>query len=228
VATGPEKKERIVMKTQKILYAVAAILLILSLSACGSGSSGTEGAAETVDLSKFTYVNDDMGFGIIYPEDFNTLSEDEINTAMADNIESIKAMFGDPEEAEAAIKQSVPVSQTLKYPSDYADGINANINIIVQEVPPIDDIVDVTSQIVQGANSQTSGLMTFEEPTAAQVGGKDAAVTYAIINVPDMELITEQYYVANNGRLAIISLSASDEEELNELEAIIDTIEFFK
>jgi hypothetical protein len=220
------------MKPQKILYAAAAILLILSLSACGSGSSGTTGTTEpekTIDISKFTYVNDDIGFGIIYPEDFNTLSEDEIRASMADNIETIKAMFSDPEEAEAAIRQSVPVSQTMKYPDDYEDGINANINIIVREVPvAIDDIVDVTSQIIQGANSQTAGLMTFEEPIAAKIGGKDAAVTYATVDIPDIELITAQYYVDNNGYLAIISLSAGDETELNELEAIIDTIEFIK
>jgi hypothetical protein len=214
------------MKPQKILYAAAAILLILSLSACGSGSSGT---TETVDLSKFTYVNEDMGFGIIYPAEFTTFSDEEIRTSMADNIETIKAMFSDPEEAEAAIRQSIPVSQTSKHPADYEEGLNANINIIVQEIPvAIDDIVDVTSQIVQGANSQTIGIMTFEEPTAAQVGGKDAAVTHATIDVPDLDLISVQYYVDNNGYLAIISLSADNEEDMNELEAIIDTIEFIK
>jgi hypothetical protein len=216
------------MKTQKILCAVAALLTVLSLSACGSGSAEAEEPKEPIDISKFTYVNEDMGFGIIYPEDFTAFGEDEIRTIMADNIETIRSMFANPEDAETTISQSIPVSQAMKYPIDYADGVNPNINIIVQKTPePIDDVLELTRQIVREANLQGVSV-TFEDPTATQIGGRDAAVTRVSVFLQGMEVAESQYYVENNGYLAVITLSVGDESEFAELEAIVNTVEFIK
>jgi hypothetical protein len=221
-----KKKARAMMKPQKILYAAVAISLILSLSACGSGASEPE---EPVDISKFTYVNEDIGFGIIYPEEFTIFSDDEIRTAMADNIEGIRSMFQDPAQADEALERTIPVSLTMKHPTNYEDGFNANINIIVQKVPiTIGNIVNISNQVLKETNIQTADVMTYGDATATQIGGKDAAVAYATVDMSYTGWITAQYYVSNNRHLAIISLSASTKEELNELEKIIDTIEFIK
>jgi hypothetical protein len=228
-----KKKVRFMMKTQKILCAVAAILLILSLSACGSGSSGSSGTAgtaepeKTVDISKFTYVNEDIGLGIIYPDDFTTLSEEEIRAMMAEVIENAEFIYNDPEEVEEMLKQIVPTSMTMKHPFDYIDGHNSGITMLVYR-GSVDDIVDFADNVNNNAGDVVAYEAAFGEATATQLGGKDAAVLYAKSDFADTEVLQAQYYVANNGYLAMIALTAGNEEELNELEEIMDTIEFIK
>jgi hypothetical protein len=228
ICVGTQKKVKVSMKIQKCIYAIALMLVVLSMSACG----GTDAppAEETVDIDKFTYVNDDAGFGIIYPEDFVTLNQQEIDTVMADSIDAIRDMLSNPEEAEEAIRQSIPVSMTMKHPYDYTDGVNADITIIVYEFPfEMDNIVDIANEIAAQANIQSSGFMTFSDATAIQIDDRDVAVSDADLSIPDMApVVQKQYYFLNDGYLAVITLSAGDEAEMDELTQIIDTIEFIK
>jgi hypothetical protein len=92
----------------------------------------------------------------------------------------------------------------------------------------VDDIVDFANNVNNEFDDIATYEATFGEATATQIGGKDAAVLSSKADFSDMEILQEQYYVTNNGHIAFIALTAGNEEESNELEAIIDTMEFFK
>jgi hypothetical protein len=209
---------------------MVAILTVFALTACSSRSLfQILAATEKIDTSKFSYINEDAGFGIIYPEDYNTLTSEEINTLMAVVIEYIASAFSDPAQMEEAMQKSIPVSITMKHPITYVEGVNAGINIIVQKYPVIViNAVDAANAGIEEANKQGAGVMTLEKATAIKIDNKNAAVADSTTTVYGMDSIGKQYYIFNNGYIAIISLAAGDEAELSELSKIIDTIQFIK
>lgn len=205
------------------VFLATVVLLCALLSACGAKKSP---APE--EIARFSYYSEDVGFGIVYPEDYIALTPDEIQELMAYSIELINMAFDDPEDMAEALSRSIPVTYASKYPVGYAEGANPNINIIVQKVSWFYtlDIVAFVDRAVEEAEKQESYPIAYGKAAQVQVGGKNAAVVDATMNIEGMEILQKQYHIPNNGYLAIITLAGETEEALSELSGIIDTIEF--
>jgi len=211
------------MKKSIPVVLVMALLFAAALGACAPKGPSQE------DIARFSYYNEDAGFGVAYPEGCTVLTSEEINDLMTLNIEIIRSMFDDPEEAEEALSRSIPVSYVFKYPPDSTEEFNPNLNIIVQEASRLytADVTGFVSAVLEEAGEQGAPT-AYGEVQAVKIGGKDAAVVDATQSSSGFTILQKQYFVPNKDRITIITVTGGTAEELNEMSRIVDTVEFFR
>lgn len=173
------------------------------------------------------YVNDELGFSMAYPEGYTVLTSDEINTLMSQTIDYIKSQFTDPALAEQTISQSVPVAMAFKHPLTYADGFNANVNIMIMNVPGASSmkIIDIASASIEQAESQTQAI-TYGDPSAIEISGKSAVVVDESQTAAGFSVIQKQYFFACGDNVVALTIAADNDADLAELASMAEAIQF--
>ncbi len=213
---------------KKVIPLVLVVALIaLLLPAC----SAPLPSLPPVTDKGASYTDEKSGLTITFPEDWTLLSEQEILDLSAQTVAALKDQYRDPAAFEKALQQNVPVAYAFLHPVDYAGAFNANVNVIIMDVPSAltSNIVAFAKTAVVEMSKQMSGVrMDLGEVQPAKVGGLDAAVVDMSQTQLGLEMTQKQFYVARNGRLAIITLSAASDhaEELDTLQKAVDNIRF--
>ena len=226
------------MKSKKIicifLCALSLVLLTGILSACGAGPSTSSAAASPSNAPSATapgsagsqtYTNDAAKFTITYPQSYNAMSQDQIYKIMSQLIDNLKSQHTDPAELNKAIQNSVPVAIIRKHPQGYSDGYNSGVSIGIHDDIATGNIVDFENQELN-PGSQPSGGPSISPATAVKIDGKDAAFLDETLSVDGKDMFQRTYYVENNNFLLMITLTAANKSELDELVQIVDSIKF--
>jgi hypothetical protein len=207
-------------------------LIALFLSSCGLTDLSSI-AAETpvptlppVTDTGAVYKNEDVGLTITYPEDWNVLSNEDIESLYAEAWNTIKEMYKDPSELEKYKEQNIPVSYATLYPSDYREGFNPTINIVIMEGDLGSDIVSFAAQSVKAMKQAASGVLEYGEIQSCKVGGIDAAVADFTIEQMGVKLAEKQYYIYKNQHLIIITLCYINPEALGTMQKAVDNVRF--
>lgn len=209
----------------------ATVLLVAALLLCACAAPAPVPSLSPVTDTGAVYSHEKSGFTITYPADWTVLSDTDISSLYAQISDQIKSMYKNPAEYEAALEKNIPVSCAFLHPRDAAVDFNANINIVIMTVPAAQskDIVGMAKQVAKEMESAVAaGTITTGEASAAKVGGLDAAVQPLTMKTQDVEVSEKQYYVAHNGYVAIITLSALDSApaDLDTLQKAVDNVRF--
>ncbi len=213
---------------RKAIYATAVVLLCTALCACGFMYDPPESYEELAGTNdETTYNNDYLGFSLSYPEGYTILASEEIDELMAQTIEYIKSAFTDTDQQQKAIRESTPVAMGLKNPLEYASGYNSNFYIVINEASAFDtaDIVKFADKSTEAAEKQTEDI-EFDKAAAININGKEAALSEGIQKVGSYEALQKRYFFASKNYCVAITFSSTNEEDMNELTQIIDTIQF--
>ena len=217
--------------SQELTFAATAEPAPIPAANQAPAQSPTEVPALTDDIAGVSsdsgYVNDTLGFSISYPEGYTVLTQDQINTLMAQAIGQIKSVFSDPDLAQQAISQSIPKAMAFKHPLTYTDSFNSNFNLIISELPAgtSSDIMTIATAAIEQAGSQAPS-MQYGEPSSAQVGGKDAVAVNLKQSVNGYTVDEWQYYFLCDKYLVIVTICADNEDELGELDSMVQSIQF--
>lgn len=193
--------------------------------AAGQSQSRKEKAAV---LDDHTYRDDAAGFEITYPDDFYVMSQKEIQDFFSENIQYFKDYYNDPEEAEKAIEQTIPISIALKYPLGYEDGYNPNLNVIIIDMEEEfdGDAVELVRESIQYAQEMSDNI-SYTDVEPVVIDGKDAAIAYGTSLIEGYTIPQKQYYIFNRHYNIIITISADDNQSEEEMDQIINTIKLY-
>lgn len=225
------------MKSKKFVVSISLVLVLFTLLLSGCSSldlirSLSGGSSEPSDIrgsiSGQVYSNQAVGFELTYPDGYYILSSEEIDELYKQNIEQFKDMVKDPEIMEKTIQQNIPVTLAFKYPYGYSEDYNPNLNIIVSDLETDQwEPIDYATQMVEKA-SQMSDSLSYSNASSTRIGNKDAAYCDMNLSVNGYTIPQKQYYFKNKTYIMIISISATEENDMNEFVQIIENIKFYQ
>lgn len=216
------------MKIRKLIYAVIIAAMLVILASCGQSYEPPKSSADLYGTSSGSgYSNDYLGFSITYPDGYTVLDKDKVDDLLKNTIDSIKAQFTDPEKAEEALNASIPVTMAFKHPLDYTEGANANISIIIQNVNSAltKDIVSYGKKVVEETQKQLAGVK-YGDVQGIKLDGKDACAVDMTQTQNGVELLQKQYFFACKNYSVVITLTAGDSGDMDELAKTVEGIKF--
>lgn len=127
---------------RRVAAVTAPLLLALSLTACGGGSSGASGAPEDASKDGFCEAYD---YAPDFPDDINSVSEDEQVKAISDGLAEIKQKLNDvgtPEDIPAEAREGFELS--LDAANDVSD--DDIRKALSDDTDPFEETFDDTEQ----------------------------------------------------------------------------------
>lgn len=216
------------MNIKKLVYVIIIAIMLVVLAACGQTYEPPKSSEELNGISSDSgYTNDYLGLSISYPEGYTVLTKEKIDELFKNNIDALKAQFNDPEKADDAIRNSVPIAMALKHPLDYSKGFNPSINIIVESADSAytKDIVSFAKRVAEEAKKQTIAI-TYGEVQKVKIDGKDAAFLDASQTQNNIDISQRQYYIARKNYVVIITLTVSVSSDMDDMVKAVEGIKF--
>lgn len=206
-------------------------LTLCLLFAAGCKSKDTEEDVITLGcMEGNTYVNEFFGLSVQLPENWNQLSQAEIQelTAMGQGmIADSNPDFADG--MELAEEETLHFVYTYKYSLYYSGGFNPSFicmaeNLDVSNLP----VKDGRDYLTILGNTLELTQMGYEigDLYSVQLGGRDFYVLPASVNIEGFSVQQHYYSAVMKGYSLAFIISYVTEEQLLELEDILNTVQF--
>ncbi|SNS70611.1 hypothetical protein SAMN05446037_10181 [Anaerovirgula multivorans] len=212
---------------------ILAVLLVtlFAILITGCGKNNIEKVISLGSVEGSTYTNDYFGSTFTIPEEWVIADEEEME--MITNMGQ-ELIAGDDEELNKEIdlskEKTLNMVMAFKYPLTHTDGYNPNIMCIAENLNLVeglaikngDDYLEYSKEVLQ-----MSGMpYSFEDVYTEKIGGKEFHVLVAKLDFGVME-ITQKYYSTIINKYAFnFIVSYSNDEELEELNGVLNTVEF--
>lgn len=223
------------MKKGRLLAVLVALLLLASLAGCAPAKSVSTGA-----FDKNTYSNDFFNMTFQVPDGWSIASKEE----MAQIFKVSEEMLGsDNKDAEKAMKlaeqKTLYLAYASKHPKDYADGINANINLTCENLGIAGLVVKDSKDYAKAAQVQLAKAFegssdysySFGDIKSKTINGVEFSALDATLSMPagdgsTFQLPQRLYCTIKNNYALLFTLTWDEDADGAELESIVDTIQF--
>lgn len=214
------------MKIRKPLIALAVILAVASLAGCAPSKPVSTGAFEGN-----VYTNDFFGMTFAVPEDWTILSKDEMAALFGQVIDEIGSTDKDAEaKMKLAEKKSLYLAVTAKYPIDYTEDTNPNINVIAENLGLMSFVVSKSKDYMEATMTNLKPTVaegvTFGEISTETVGGVEYSSFDMTTDDGSGYTMYQRFICTMKNKYAILfTMTWFEEDQLKELQSVIDSIE---
>lgn len=209
-----------------IVLCTAAVLLAIFVYWLISGTPNASYPPPTSEaelMGSFegnTYKNGYLGYDLTVPLGWTILNNEQIASLQAQT----QDVTG--EELKQKIKEQKISVFFFKYPVDYAQGYNPNVNIVIKQVNGISSKkpLDIAQNMKKQLDSQLPD--TAKTAGTGTTNGSGFEIPYVDIEITMYGVLIEerQYYLPRKDYISIITCAYQTPLELSELESVIKTI----
>ncbi len=215
------------MKQKRILIAFIITLLIMTLAGCGPAKSITTGAFDGA-----TYSNDFFNMSFTVPADWTISSKEEMKQIFQAGVDEIGS---DDKETEKKLKlaeaKTLYLAYASKHPLDYAEGFNPNLNVVCENLSLTSLVIKTSSDYAEAALKNMQSTMdgyTFSDIQTKTISGAEFAIVDAVLDYSGVEIRQQLVSTLKNNYAILFTLTYLEDTELDELQAIMDSISFGK
>jgi len=209
-----------------------AILLCLTLMACGSDTKEPEKKIGYGEMSDGLYLNDYFNMSIKVPEGWAIQSQAEQERLMeiGGNLVS-----GDDENMKAAMKESIKDSVNLfsffRYEQGAPVDFNSSIISVAERVAHMPGITKGADYHFHVKNLLQSGQIKYEFPNemyTEELSGKSFDIMPMQVSINGLTVYQDYYAARVNDYALVLILSYSSDAEKEELLEVLNTVKFDK
>jgi hypothetical protein len=219
------------MKPKRLPALFAALALAAALSGCTPAKPVTTGSFDGT-----AYANDYFGLTFRIPDGWSIATKDQMEEVFQVGAEMLGSDDKDAEsKMELAKQKTLYLTYAMKYPYGYTDGYNDNVNVMCENlnlaasllIKTGADYIRAMEDQINGSDMASSGIAyTFGEITSCEINGTKFDTVDGTMDLSGFIIHQRMYCTLKNHYAILFAVSWMDDGSLEELQSIMDTVEF--